>query len=342
MSTVSEQLEQEIDQAVDNSEVESAEEQVQEENTQENTQQEIQEDAQQKPREESQEDTQQETQEDIQAGHTSSEDTPEDSEENTQEYNQESGEINNEALTRAVHAGLSLEEARSFSSEDILSNVVSRLEYQTQQYRDWAKETVAHYNKQQHEETKPVDPFADLPKLSPEDYDPEVVKMFDHMTGILKEQHVTIQGLQNNQDQFQANNHEAGRGEVERWFDEEIAELGEGFHDVVGKGGYSTLDTNSVEFSNRDAIASQMSILIAGYNAQGIQAPSRKDVFNMASRTVLSNKFNIVENNKLSKQLENQSKQHIQRVNKSRGTAVKTSDELDKEIADAIDQQFGG
>ena len=84
-----------------------------------------------------------------------------------------------------------------------------------------------------------------------------------------------------------------------------------------------------------------MSILISGYEAQGISTPPRSDVFDMASRTVLNDKFNTLESNKLSKKLENQSKQLIRRVNPSRSTKVQTEEEQDKELADTIDQQFG-
>ena len=110
---------------------------------------------------------------------------------------------------------------------------------------------------------------------------------------------------------------------------------------LLGEGGYSSLDTNSQELANRDAIASQMSILISGYNAQGLQEPSRSSVFETAARSVLVDKYNELNGNKLSDQLKDQSKQHIQRANKSSSSATKTPEEEEADLAELLDKKFG-
>lgn len=353
--SISEQLEAEIDQAIEQSAEEVTEETSEETTvvsegreeevtvpTDEEKSEEVQktsEDTQETDDTETQEDTQQETQEDTDQVELA--DTPEDSEENTPEQQTPEAGFSDTSLTRAVNAGLSLAEARSFGNEDALNAVSGRLEQQSQQYRTWAQEEQARHAQLQQQTVEEVDPFVDL-KLNSDDYDPEIVAKFDQLTGIVRNQQELIQDFQSNQEQIQTNASNQGRAEIERWFDEEIAGLGEDFVEAVGSGGYNNLDRGSSQFANRDAIASQISVLISGYNAQGLSAPSRSDVFKMASRQVLSDKFAKIENDKLSNELGKQSKQHIQRANKTKASPVLSADEQDQEIADSIDRQFFG
>lgn len=345
--SISKELEAEIDTAInDNREGSEAQEEnvvVQEQGeAQEEAQEEVQEETQEEEaKEEIQEDTQKEIQEDTSAVVESEEDTPGDTKGDTPEA------FSDASLTRAVNAGLSLEEARSFGSEKLLHNVSDRLEQQAMQYRAWAREEETKYNQlqqqqqQQQQQQEVVDPFADL-KLNPDDFDPDMVAKFDKLTEIVKNQHATIQDFQTYQEQTQAASYDQGRAEVEQWFDKEVSGLGEDFTDVMGTGDYNSLDRNSQQFANRDEIASQMSVLIAGYNAQGLPAPNRSDVFQMASRHVLADKYSQIESEKLSGVLKNQSSQHIQRANRTKVTPALSAEEQDKEIAASIDQQFFG
>ena len=237
--------------------------------------------------------------------------------------------------------GLTYSEASSFGSEEALKEFSGRIEYQKQ-----TQETEV-----QQQEQKVVDPFTDLPKLDPENYDPEIIDMFNRLTGIVKGQYETIQGFQENQSQFQTNQDQfqehylaaskaTSQAEIENWFDDEVKKLGDDFEDVLGSGKYQTLDQESLQFKNRDAIANHMGILIAGYNSQGLPAPPRSEVFESATRQILADKFGQIKNDKLSGELEKQSKQHIQRANKSTSTAVKTPDEEDADLAELIDSKF--
>jgi hypothetical protein len=292
-------------------------------------------------------DTQQETQEDTQVlSNGKSEDTLEESEENTstdnnEETNEEVEEklpvsLSQESVVRGMGNGLSFSEARSFSSEAELNDFSNRVEYAAQ----------AQAVRKQKQEQEVVDPFADLPKLDPENYDPEIIGMFDRLTGIVKGQYETIQGFQNNQQQFQEHYHAAtqaaNQAEIEGWFDDAVEGLGEDFKDVLGSGKYQTLEKGSSEFQNRDAIANHMGILIAGYNSQGLPVPSRSEIFDVAARQVLADKYSEIKNNKLSNELEGQSKQLIQRANKSTSTVVKTPEEEDADLAELIDSTFSG
>ncbi len=286
------------------------------------------------------EDTPQETQEDTQK----SEDTHEDSEEDTptdtpEETVEEPVSLSQESIARAMGNGLTYSEASSFGSETELNEFSGRLEYtaQVQQARE-------QQGQQQQQQPEVVDPFADLPKLDPDEHGSEIVGMFDRLTGIVKGQYETIQGFQSNQQQFQehylATSQAANQGEIEEWFDGEVEKLGDDFKDVLGSGKYKNLNQGSPEFQNRDAIANHMSVMLAGYKAQGREAPARSEIFDVAARQVLADKFSDIRNNKLSDELKKQSGQHIQRANKSTSTVVKTPDEEDAELAELLDSKF--
>lgn len=341
MSTnVSEELANEIDQAVEEVTVisENSEEEISIPSSEENLEEVIvtPEDTQENIRG----DTQQETQEDTHKGDEpdkKSEDTPEDSVENTpsdtpKEDISPQPHFQQESLVRAMSNGLTFSEARSFSSNEELDYFSERLEQNARSVE----------SKQQEQEVD--DPFAGLPKLDPENFDPEVVEMFDKLVGIVKDQHSAIQEHKTQREQFQNHYLEtsqaANQVEVETWFDRQIEGLGDDFKDVLGEGKYNALDKESSQFKNRDAIANQMSVLLAGYNVQGFPIPPREEVFAMASQSVLSEKFSELENNKLSDELKEQSRQHIQRANRPSSTVAKTPDEEDAEIASLIDEQF--
>ena len=244
-----------------------------------------------------------------------------------------------ESLAYAMRNGLSFSEAKTFGSEKELVEFTSRLEYD--------RKAVSGSVTQGGGEPKPaVDPFADLPKLDPENFDPEVVDMFDRLTGIVKGQYETINNLQGSQQEFQRQHQESANSanltEVSGWFDKQVNELGDDFKDDLGEGNFASLDSNGSQYAKRDEIANQMSILIAGHKSNNIAVPPREKVFDTAMRMVLGNRFSEIEKNKLSGKLESQSKQLIRRTGKTSPSATKTPDDEDKELADLLDQKFSG
>ncbi|KKM73487.1 hypothetical protein LCGC14_1410000 [marine sediment metagenome] len=297
-------------------------------------------DTQEDTQENIQEDTQQETQEDTESEDEPSDgDTLEDSEGDTLEEKTESLELSQDSIIRAMKNGLSFSEANSFSNNTVLNEFSSRIEFEVQKNAQFKVQ-------QKNQESEKVnDPFVDFPKLDPESFDPEVIEMFNKLTGIVKGQSETIRSFQDSQDQIFSQNQEllrtSNQVEVERWFNEEVEGLGDDFKDVLGEGNYSSLDKNSSQFANRDAIASHMSILIAGYNSQGIAPPPKSEIFESAVRTVLSSKIGEIKDSKLSNKLRDQSTQQIQRANKSASFASKTPEEEDAELGELLDQKFG-
>ncbi len=263
-------------------------------------------------------------------------DTPEDSEEDTKEVN--STEISPETLASAVNSGLTLEQARSFKSEEALSQFNGRVQYERNQQAEqqWSQQQ-AQVQQQQQEQ---VDPFADLPKLDSEDYDAGVVEMFERLTGIARDQQEQIAAFQGQQEQATAQAHQAGQREVENWFDSKVKALGDKFEVQLGKGAYSVMDKSSQQAMNRDAIADHMSILIAGYRHHGMAEPDRSVIFETASKAVLADRYAELATEKFTKDVEAQSTQTINRVNKTNLKRTLTSEEEDAALGAEIDSKF--
>jgi len=233
-------------------------------------------------------------------------------------------------LARALSAGMSLSDARSFPDSESLGKFVSRVEENL-----LVRSEVSDDNFTQTEGEE--DLFAGLPKLDPEVYEPEVVQAFDKLTDIIRKQEVKIAELGQRSRETAIGVQDANVREVSSWFDKKVESLGDDFKDSLGVGEYSSLNRNSKQFSNREAIAKQMAIMLSGYNASGINAPPRDELFDSASMIVLRNDFQRIGERKLSGDLEKQASQHIQRA---RGTSHKSVASPEDEIAAMLDEKF--
>lgn len=234
--------------------------------------------------------------------------------------------ISDAALTEAVRAGIPLEDARLFGSDAALMRVVGAVR---------AAAEAASVREEDTEQES--DPFADLPKLDPEQYEPEVIAMFDKLTGIVRQQYDRIKSFESQQQGVVQSTQQATAREVEQWFDKQVESLGEEFTDALGVGGYSSLDRGSAQFAKRDQIAQQMAVLLSGYNASGLAVPPREQVFDQAAKIVLANEYRTIGERKLSADLAKRSKQHIARVGGQGSKQVKSPEE---ETAALIDQKF--
>lgn len=234
--------------------------------------------------------------------------------------------ISNYALLQAERVGIDPDVARQFPDEGSLLRAVIGITERMQATNDAAGEG---------EEEE--DPLAEFPDLDPEIYEQDTIKVFDAMKNVLKKQNETIKAMQSQHEQAAANSQQASAAEVERWFDTQVESLGDNFADALGTGGYSSLDRGSSQFAKRDAIASQMAVLLAGYQASGIQAPPREQVFDSAAKLVLSDEFSSLKEKKLLASLSKRSKQHIARAN---GQNLKSNGSPQDEVAAILDEQF--
>jgi hypothetical protein len=233
--------------------------------------------------------------------------------------------ISDEAIEAAVVAGVPYSDAKQFASEDQLRRVTSALEEAHRQ--------------------ETVDPEVDqektildgLPDLDPEDYKPEVIEIIDGLKAAVKQQNETIEAFRSAQSEATNAAQAAEAREIVTWFDKQVEGLGADFTDALGSGAVTDLPQGSSQAANRDKIATQMSVMLNGYNASGVQAPSREQVFEDAARVVLRDEFAKVGKQELEKKLETRSGQHIQPAGSTNQTQKLTPME---ETARLIDEKY--
>jgi len=237
--------------------------------------------------------------------------------------------ISDAILERALSVGISLADARQFPSEMALANVVESFE------RSMGVDELSEMPESEEEQTDPLD---SLPSLDPEKYEPEVVDAFDAMKDVIRQQQETIQGIRDQQEQSQYVSQQAVGQELERWFDGQVADLGDDYKEALGDGGLRSLDQGSSQFAKRDAIANQMAVLHHGYGASGQSIPSRDELFSMAMKIVLGDEIQSIHEQKLSGELGKRARQHVSRSNSRKAQATQTPEE---ETAAMLDAKFG-
>ena len=235
--------------------------------------------------------------------------------------------FSDDTVIRAIHAGFTPADIRAFQDESSLLRVVTSVEAAIK-----PRETVE-------DQTSDDDVLSAIPELDPEVYDEETIKLYNGLAGVIKKQQEAIQALRANQEQVVRGNQEVAARDIESWFDEQVNKLGDDFKEVLGTGKYRELQIGTPQHTKRDAIANQTAILLAGYRASGLQAPSRDEVFSQAARMVLADDFQKVHEKKLSEDLAKRETQHINRAtnagSKSKGDPV-------ADIAAMLDQKYFG
>ena len=239
--------------------------------------------------------------------------------------------ISDGVITSAIQAGMSMEDVRSFSSEGQLLRTVELLSQAAAAatFEASATEDVAE---------KEDGVLDSLPKLDPEQVEPEVIKMFEVFTGVIRKQQEAIDGFREYKDQAARANQDAAVREATEWFDTQIKGLGEDFHSSLGVGNYGMLTRGSSQVAKRDEIANQIAVMIAGYEQTGQHAPSREAIFSAAARLVLHDEYGEAQTKKISKSLAKRKGQHVSRVG---GSGTKSKQDPDAETAAMLDERFG-
>jgi len=248
-------------------------------------------------------------------------------------------EISDAALTRAVRAGYSVEEARAFGSEEALNIACARTEQVDRDWRDKAKD-VQDDEKQEQEDEEAEDPLEAFDNLS-DDFEPEVKQLLGAMANEIRSQRTQISELRAGYENTAHATQQAAAQEVEAWFDGQIEGLGDDFKESLGVGGYRSLTPGSPQLAKRDAIAEQITVMLSGYQAAGRPVPPREDVFRQAVSLVLRDELASIERKKLDKNLRDRSKRHIQRA-EGHGAKDMTGITADEEIAGELDTKFFG
>lgn len=236
-------------------------------------------------------------------------------------------QISDETLTRAVQAGIPLEVAKTFQSEATLSAWIAD------------KVQIATSTTEVKTETEEEDPL-DALKLDLDVYEPEVIEAFNKVTNELRQQRDQLKTLSETTQQSAEATQGAATREIEGWFDgqcEELRKLGDDFIEALGKGGNQSLNRGSSQFAKRVALAEQVGILVAGYQATGQQPPPRDELFNVAARMTLGDEFQKIHERKLTADLRKRSSQHISRAGGQQATQRQSTEE---EIAATLDEKY--
>lgn len=177
----------------------------------------------------------------------------------------------------------------------------------------------------------------ELPKLDPEEFDPETIKVLGAYEAVMRKQQAAIETLTASHASAAQSNEHAMVREAVSWFDERINSLGEDFTESLGTGEYDSLKPGSPQVIRRDAVAAQVNNLLAGYNATGQETPSRNKVFDAAARLVLADEFQAVDRKKVSSSLKKRSGQHIQRVGGSKSKQTQSPEDA---VAALLDKKY--
>jgi hypothetical protein len=226
-------------------------------------------------------------------------------------------EIGDSHIERAIKAGMSIADAKEFKSPAALERFCSMLEAKKADKPDGKKSEPA--------PDELLTEINAIPDLDPAEYDEKVVAAFKALKGIVLKQHSTIGTLRETQT----------RGEGS-WFDNQIAALGDGVADAVGKGTKEKLDPKSSQAAKRNEIEDKFSVLSAGYKAAG-KPVEREAVFSEAVKLVLGDVAAKQSETEKAAVLAKRATQHISRPNGSRNAL--SGDPL-VDVAGALDRKY--
>jgi len=160
--------------------------------------------------------------------------------------------------------------------------------------------------------------------LSPEDFDPAVIKAFEKVHSHHDAQRKTLEravvGL--------ANMVEKSLGQVmdsqfDRWMDGRIASLGDQYEEIFGTGGVDDIDQSSKQYANRVALRAELKSRI-DRGSDG----SRKQSFERAVRALHGDKIAKLERKKLSSEVRSRSRQAVSRTTRRKSSPATSPTEL--------------
>lgn len=227
------------------------------------------------------------------------------------------GAITDEHIERAVKAGMTIADARSFQNAEVLERFCARLE---------EKKAVASAEKKDGDDVGKVeDPLSAIPDLDPAEYDEKVVNGFKAMKDLIRSQQQVIGELKSE-----------GESRNGAWFENQIAALGEGFAGAVGAGDRSKLDPKGPQVAKRVELENKFKVLLAGYKAAG-QDVDRGTIFKEAVSVVLGDVQAKAASDAKAKALADRAKQHVARPSGSKSGP--TTDAF-QDVAAMVDNKF--
>ena len=227
-----------------------------------------------------------------------------------------SSAIDDALVERAVKAGLSIADARSFTSGEVLSRIVDSLEGKAKpdaQNKDGGDDPSTPNARQ--------DDSALPPELSEDDgYDPGLVAAFNGMRNMLQKQNEIIASFSN----------ERAAKERDSYFDSLVDTLDE----PVRKG---------MDNSSRKRLRDQFDVLVSGYASLGMEK-NIADVFKEAAKIALGEDIAKAAADRKAKALEGRRNLAIARPGGEGGARAAKGGEGgdDAELIALLNQKFGG
>jgi hypothetical protein len=220
-------------------------------------------------------------------------------------------------IERAVKAGMSIGEAKSFQDAKALERICDVLEKKGAK----TEESPSGDGK-----AKEDDPLSAIPDLDPEIYDEKLVGIVKTLKDIIRGNMKESAGLRT------ANETTGNRS----WFDQQVDSLGDAFEKTLGKGERSK--RTSEQRASLAALEDKFAVLEAGYRAAGKQV-DKETIFKEAVSVALGDVQVRAEAKVKADQLATRRLQHL---NRPSGASVKANTDPMQDIADKLDRKFFG
>lgn len=231
--------------------------------------------------------------------------------------------VPDELVERAVKAGMTIADARSFKDSDALERTCSLLEAKAKPGEPVVEKGKAEGGTEDGEDKELVELIGKIPELDPDLYDEKVIEVVTAMREVSKALASRAYALKLENATLRESKSGA---ESTSWLDSQVAGLGKAYEDAI-----------KAEPAKRAELQEKLTILEAGYKATGKEVP-RESVFQEAASLVLKEAAAKAEETEKAEALKKRSKQHINRPGGSRVTPK--GDPLE-EIAAEVDKTLG-
>ena len=229
--------------------------------------------------------------------------------EETDESGDTSPEFSDELLTRAVKRGMSLSDARDFGTPESLEKALNLLDSNDPQSDSRGEEQEEEFN---------------LPKLDPEEYDEDVIKLMEARDEVITKQRDELkeirQLLEQQGEQMRASQEERFYDQVDDAFSSMA-----GWKDVIGTGDRFSLGEDSAELKNRVQILEEFNVLQEA-DAKAGRSTAFKKQMEKAAKNVFSDHANKVERARIKANAKRRDKSKINRPRSDRDTRMSPED----------------
>ncbi len=230
--------------------------------------------------------------------------------------------VPDELIERAVKAGMTIADARSFKDADALGRTCSLLEAKAESGTPDEKGEQGD-GADEKEDKELVELIGKIPELDPDLYDEKVIEVVSAMREVSKALATRAQALKLENAELR----KARSGDESlTWMDSQVTGMGKAYEDAL-----------KAEPAKRAELQEKFTVLEAGYKAAGKEV-TRESVFQEAATLVLKDAAAKAEEAERAEALKKRSKQHI---NRPGGSRVAPKGDPLEEIAAEVDKTLG-